>query len=50
MYVYPRMMGIKGGSALVMQAICNVKSRVKCMVSASYTIFMLGTINALISL
>ena len=26
--------GIKGGSALVMLAICNVK----CMVSASYTI------------
>ena len=38
--------GIKGGSALVMQAICNVK----CMVSGSYTIFMLDTINALIPL
>ena len=34
--------GIKGGSALVMQ--------VKCMVSGSYTIFMLDTINALIPL
>ena len=35
LYVYPRMMDSKpGGSALVMQAICNVQ----CMVSASYTI------------
>ena len=41
LYVYPRTYdGIKGGSALVMQA----------MVSGSYTIFMLDTINALIPL